>query len=88
MFAPYCARFPKLQSWSDKVVNAISTTQIDVDVQHKCSCTCDCYTKFRDSYLTTDDCKEALLQLRIDHTEGKASDEAQCQVAANQAQPI
>lgn len=65
----------KLQSWSDKVVNATSADQITVDVQHKCQCRKPCCLNFLDSYKSSDECERALMTVRCERTADTASEE-------------
>ena len=66
---------PKLQSWSCKVAHATSTDQIDMDLRHKCNCSTPCCDIFANSYGSLSECKDALLELRTERTEGKSADE-------------
>ena len=65
----------KLQSWSDKVVNATSADQIEIDVRHKCQCKRPCSYNFMDSFKSLVECERALMIIRCERTAGTASEE-------------
>ena len=66
----------KLQSWSDKILNATCVNQVKRDISYECNCSTPCSHKLLSSYDTKKECEAAILQLRCARTEGTAKDEA------------